>query len=124
MENPQSILVLDDEVGITRLTSAMLKMHKYDVIVFNNPIEALKETQESSISVAIVDFMMPEMSGNEFLKSFKKTHPKTPCIMLSAKKLSESERKELFELKVNFLSKPFKPRELLDAVSLALSKGS
>jgi DNA-binding response OmpR family regulator len=123
MTNP-NIIVVDDEVGITRITSSMLKMYKFPVEAFNNPEEALVNSKEKDISIAVVDYMMPEMQGNEFIRQFKLEHPNTHYIMLSAKKLNEEERKELFDNDVVFLAKPFKPRELIDAVNTALAKGA
>ena len=87
MATPAKILVLDDEVGITRITSAMLKMQRHTVTALNNPLEALELVKnDSGFELAVVDYMMPEMSGKDFITEVKKQYPSLKCIMLSAKK--------------------------------------
>jgi len=69
----------------------------------------------------IVDYLMPEMNGMQFLTEFRKQQPDAVCIMLSGhtdkKILTEAiNRLEIF----NFISKPWREYELKSAVTQAI----
>mgnify|MGYP005621924173 FL=1 len=113
----KKILVVDDEMTICLLLENFLS-EEYDVISFNDGINALEWLEGNLPDLIISDIEMPNMDGYEFLvqvrdRGFTKH---TPIIMLSAKSESK-ERIKCYKLGAqDYLTKPFNPEELEELV--------
>lgn len=114
-----SVFVLDDEGAITTLTRSALTMYNFEVTECNDPLAALEIVKSQSFDVILVDIMMPEMDGITFLKTIKEfpIDPRTRFVILSSKKLTPGEEKEIFGLGAVMLSKPFIPRVLVEKIT-------
>lgn len=119
-----SILVLDDDANITRLTRSVLSMSGYQVTESNAPPEALKIVQSQAFDLILVDIMMPEMDGVEFIRQSRKTttNAATRYAILSAKKLNQEDRREIYDLGAEIMAKPFMPNQLVDMITELLQK--
>jgi two-component system, OmpR family, phosphate regulon response regulator PhoB len=117
------IMVLDDQKDITRLTSFVLGKHGYEITVSNNPLEAFEVAKEKSFRLMIVDFMMPDMSGLEFIRQAKETETNAEAkfLVLTAKKINEHELRDIFDLGAEIMTKPFVPLKLVEKVSSILT---
>lgn len=80
-----NILVVDDEVNILTLFSAVLSKAGYKAIPARNGAEALDKYYEGNIDMIICDEMMPVMTGNELVKEIRKENQNIPIIMVTAK---------------------------------------
>jgi DNA-binding response OmpR family regulator len=69
----------------------------------------------------ITDHLMPVMSGSEFVRALRRTHPTLPVLVISG--LEEAER-EYSGLNVTFRMKPLLPDHLLETVRLLVNQGS
>ena len=71
----KQILLVDDEKDILFFYSECLKSNDYQIISFDNPIEALnyldKPENISSCSLIITDYKMPQMSGIDLIKKIR-----------------------------------------------------
>jgi len=117
-EAPIKILLVDDEPDFVELTSTMLGFYDYAVDTFSDPLvveEALKNTQ---YSIIVTDLMMPGMDGFELISIIRgmDNYKETPIIVLSAKTLSDEERKSLLQQEATLMVKPFEPQGLVDQV--------
>jgi two-component system, chemotaxis family, chemotaxis protein CheY len=114
-----SVFVLDDAEAITMLARSALTMYNFEVTESNHPIKALEIVKSKTFDVILVDIMMPEMDGITFLKTIKEfpVDPKTRFVVLSSKKLTPGEEKEIFGLGAVMLSKPFIPRVLVEKIT-------
>ncbi|MFA9424011.1 MAG: HD domain-containing phosphohydrolase [Sedimentibacter sp.] len=120
-----TILVVDDEIMITKTVAMLLKLRtKNEVITYNNPIDALSYVNENKeIDVIISDFLMPDMNGIEFLMEMKKLCPKTESILLTGYADKENAIKSINEAGVYYyLEKPWNNEELVKIVMNALEK--
>lgn len=118
------VLIVDDSGTIRRVVSASLRLLEgVEVVEASNGFEALRLLRERKIDLAIVDIHMPEMSGLQLL-GFMKSDPSLssiPVIILTTER-SEEDRKRGMELGANrYLTKPFKPRALVEVVRELLS---
>lgn len=113
------VMVLDDEQAITSLTRAVLTMHGYEVTEFNDPAEALAAARARKFDLFLVDILMPGMTGVEFLAETRKTemNGKSKFAILSAKRMNEDERREVFDLGAELMTKPFMPQKLVEKVN-------
>lgn len=82
------ILLVDDEKDVLALFDEYLTASGFNIISFDNPVNALEYFYENinNCSVVITDYRMPEMSGLEFLKKIreKDTALKIKTIIVSA----------------------------------------
>ncbi|MBL4890153.1 MAG: response regulator [Candidatus Lindowbacteria bacterium] len=112
------VLVLDDEEAITRLTDAVLTMHGFDVTESNDPLKALEMVKVRKFRLIMVDILMPGMTGIEFIRAARQTdmNCETKYAVLSAKRMNEEERREIFDLGAELMTKPFVPQRLVEKV--------
>lgn len=118
-----NILVADDEERMRRLVCDFLKKQGYNVIEAENGKQALDYfiEMEQSISLVILDVMMPIMDGWEVLQAIRK-FSKIPVIMLTAKS-SESDELLGFGFGADeYITKPFSPMILIARVQAVLKR--
>ncbi len=117
----KKVLVVDDEEHLTSLVKAYLIKDGYQVSIANNGREGLVTARRVNPDIIILDIMMPEMDGYEFLRSYR-TESDIPVIFLTAK-VDEQERVLGLELGADdYLAKPFYPRELISRVRAVLRR--
>lgn len=117
------ILVADDEERMRRLVSDFLKRQGYAVVEAENGEQAVDcfNAHGPSISLIILDVMMPYMDGWEVLRHIRR-HSKVPVIMLTAK---GTEADELFGFGLGadeYITKPFSPMILIARVQAVLKR--
>jgi len=122
----QTIMVVDDELMITKTLSLLLKMKtKQNIVTFNTPNEALfsQVLKSKKVDVIVSDFIMPEMNGIEFLMEVKKISPKTETILLTGYADKENAIRSINEVGVYYyLEKPWNNEELIKIINNALDK--
>ena len=106
------ILVVDDEERMRKLIRDFLKVRGYDVVEAGDGEEAVETFfSDKSISLILLDVMMPRMNGWEVLKEIRKVSS-VPIIMLTARG-EEQDELQGFKLGVDeYISKPFSPKIL------------
>lgn len=80
------ILIIDDEDHLRKLYSSTISERGYTVEVASNGIEGIDKMREFDPDLVVVDLIMPEMGGYEFLKTVKtdNTLKSCPILILSA----------------------------------------
>lgn len=113
------VLVLDDDEDITLLTRSALAMHGYEVTESNDPLQALKAVEARPFRLILVDIMMPQMDGVEFIRQAQQLRPDaaTRYAVLTAKRLDEEQRRAIFDLGAEIMTKPFIPVKLVERVA-------
>ena len=113
------VLVLDDDEDITLLARSVLTMHGYDVTECNDPLKALEIAKEKAFQLILADIMMPDMDGVAFIRAAKETDPNRDAkyAILTAKRLGEEDRREIFDLGAEIMTKPFIPSNLVEKVA-------
>jgi DNA-binding response OmpR family regulator len=111
----QTILIVDDEKRMVSLLQSYLTQEGYRVVTAYNGREALETAHAEKPDLVILDIMMPEMNGYEFMRAHR-AETETPIIMLTAKVEDDD---KVFGLELgadDYVTKPFKPRELMARV--------
>lgn len=117
-----TILIVDDENDIIEIISEYAKNLGYNVLTANNGSEALKIFKENNnIDLIILDIMIPDFDGYYVAKEIRKSK-NIPIIMLSAKSEVEDKLKGFEIGVVDYVTKPFSPRELMARVRVNLTK--
>jgi CheY-like chemotaxis protein len=114
----RKILLIDDERDFTELTGTLLDFHELSVDTVNDPLEAIKAAEKTHYDLIVTDIMMPNMNGFELIENLRRldNYRKTPIIVLTAKQLSDEERKILLRNDVHFQMKPFEPLGLVEQI--------
>ncbi len=117
----KTILVVDDEKRLVSLVESYLKQEGYRVITAFDGREALNVARRQSPDLIILDIMMPEMDGYEFIETYRRDRS-TPIILLTAR-VEEQEQVIGLELGADdYVTKPFRPRELMARVRAVLRR--
>jgi serine phosphatase RsbU (regulator of sigma subunit) len=79
-----TVLIVDDEdIVLTSLRTLLQLDTDYKVLTYLSPVEALQAIQKQPVDAVISDFLMPELSGLQFLSEVKKLYPTAPRILLT-----------------------------------------
>jgi DNA-binding NtrC family response regulator len=121
------ILLVDDEPNMLSALQRALRQSKplagAQIETFTNPFEALNRICVCEFDLVVSDFMMPEMSGGEFLQALKDVAPTTVRIMLSASTDFQTAMTAINEAQVfRFISKPWQQSELEQNILQALEE--
>ena len=121
--NP-TILVVEDEPAIQDLIQINLEMGGYRVLTHDNAESALKQVQLELPDLALLDWMLPGMSGIEFARKLKADNAtKTiPIIMLTARGDEFDKVRGLEVGADDYVTKPFSPRELNARIKAVLRR--
>lgn len=111
-----SILVLDDEPIVCKRLKPFFQKAGYEVEAFNQPAEALARVEQRSFDVVITDLKMQGMDGLAFLAKVKTLHPDTDVIVITGFATMETARESFRKGVFDFIAKPFKLAEILEAV--------
>ena len=115
------ILLVDDEIRLAHLVRGYLERDGYEVATAGNGREALLISREFDPDLIVLDLMMPEMDGWEFMRHLRRER-ETPGIMLTAR-VEENDRIAGLEMGADdYLTKPFSPRELVARVRAVLRR--
>jgi two-component system alkaline phosphatase synthesis response regulator PhoP len=118
---PKTILVVDDKANIRNMVRMCLESEGFRVAIAANGREALYAARQEKPDLILLDIMMPEMTGYEFLKTYRK-EKETPIILLTAK-LDETDKVLGLELGADdYITKPFSMKELVARINAVLRR--
>lgn len=117
------VLVVDDSPTIRRVVSQVLRQAGYDVSTAEDGDTGLAEARATSPDLILLDFIMPNMNGFQFVKLLDaEDHGRAPIVLMSTRtdSVPESALKNLGV--VDSITKPFSPDAILAVVSYCLDK--
>jgi len=117
----KTILVVDDEPRLVSLVEAYLSQEGFKVLSAGDGRDALFLARQQKPDLIVLDVMMPEMDGYEFMRLHRKER-ETPIILLTAK-VEADDRVLGLELGADdYVTKPFRPRELVARIRAVLRR--
>lgn len=117
----EEILVVDDEKEIADLVALYLENENYQVYKYYTAEEALACIQREKIDLALLDIMLPGMSGLEICRKIREKYT-FPVIMLTAKGEELDKITGLSLGADDYITKPFRPLELVARVKAQLRR--
>ncbi len=118
-----TILVIDDETSIRDTVNIFLENANFNTLIAGTGVEAMRylKKMRRAIHLVIVDDTLPDRLGHEMLDDIRKYSPDAAIILMSGS--SADDFSELLRgiARASFLPKPFRRKELLEAVSAALA---
>ena len=120
----KKILVVDDEVAVSGLVSALLERSGYTTITANRPEQAMLVLAENvDIDLVLSDVMMAEADGFSLLDKIGVEHPGTPVVMVTAVHDIQVATNAFRRGAIDYLLKPFGRTQLLSVVERAVEHG-
>ncbi|WP_242705650.1 response regulator transcription factor [Pontibacillus sp. ALD_SL1] len=117
----EKVLVVEDEIPISRVLQAYLKKENYDTMVAFTGEEALKQFRQDEPHVVILDVMLPDRDGWSVLEEVR-AESSCPVIMLTALGDVEYRLKGLNEGADDYIPKPFDANEVVARVRSILRR--
>jgi FixJ family two-component response regulator len=116
------IVVVDDDRSIRNAMQDLLSAAGYSTLAFGNPTNFLDSTVLASVACLVADMRMPGMTGLELHEHLAASGAGIPTVIITAHP-DELTREHAREAGVTcFLTKPFRPDELLECVRKAVEK--
>lgn len=118
------ILIIEDSPDILENTAEILELSNYNVYTATNGKDGVSQALATKPDLIICDIMMPELDGYGVLHMIQKNPDlqSTPFIFLTAKTEKEEVRKGMSLGADDYITKPFDPTELLNAIEGRLKK--
>ena len=113
------ILVIDDDVELTKALVSSISTLDHDVQSTNDPREGLKLIKEQNNDLVFLDLAMPEFSGVDIVNDLAKdgTIKEKKIVVMTASAVNDEELKEMMDLGVHsYLRKPVDIDALLDKI--------
>jgi DNA-binding response OmpR family regulator len=121
---PKKIVYIEDDLEMTYLIKMILERKGYEIISTNDGMEGFEVIEREKPDLVLLDLMMPNIDGWDIyhqLKSNENTN-QIPVIVISAKAQPIDKVLGIQIAKVNnYISKPFKPQELLESIESILN---
>ncbi|MFV8341360.1 hybrid sensor histidine kinase/response regulator [Flavobacterium sp. XS2P39] len=122
--NELTVIIIDDDPNLLKLTTEILKQNNYKVFPFNNASDALEATRTRSFDFIITDIQMPEIDGFLFLEKLKNSkesiYKNQPIIAVTGRTDLDLEvyKKAGF---TKVVKKPYAPKTLLNVINFIFS---
>jgi CheY-like chemotaxis protein/two-component sensor histidine kinase len=120
----ETILITEDDASIRTLLRVVLESFGYCVVTAEYGEDALEKFMENrdKIQLVILDMIMPKRNGKEVSEAIRKVNPGTKILYESGYTIDIIKTNELAEAGVDFIQKPFPPRDLLIKVREILDR--
>ncbi|MBU1171158.1 MAG: PAS domain S-box protein [Proteobacteria bacterium] len=122
----ETILLVEDEPAVLKMTTIMLKLLGYTVLVAATPSEALRLIEDHAIDIHLLftDVIMPEMNGRVLAKKLLAIYPHLKCLFMSGYTSDIIDQQDILDEGVQFIQKPFSKSDLANKVRSVLGQKS
>jgi len=117
-----AVYVVDDDPSVRTALERLLRSAGHDVTTFASALEFLDFARTDAPGCLLLDLKMPEVDGLELQDRLIKSGRAIPIIFITGHGTVPSSVQALKAGAMDFLEKPFKDQELLDAVSSGIEK--
>ena len=116
----KTILVVDDDESLRRITQLQLQEAGYSAITAANGDEALRRIEEDAPALVITDLKMPGISGLDLLKKVREQYPRTAVVMVTAFGTVQTAVAAMKAGAYDYITKPIDYEELMLMVNRAV----
>jgi PAS domain S-box-containing protein len=111
----ETILVAEDDASLRNLARLVLESFGYSVISAVDGEDAIMKFMENRdrINLVLLDMVMPKKNGKEVSEVIRKVSPRIKILFVSGYTMDIIKTKELTDADIDFIHKPFQPKELL-----------
>jgi two-component system NtrC family response regulator len=119
---PKSILVVDDDESLRRVTQLQLEEAGHPVLAASNGTDALAIIEEDPQALVITDLKMPGLSGMELLNKIRSSHPEITVVMITAFGTVQTAVEAMKAGAYDYITKPIDYEELALVVNRAMER--
>jgi two-component system NtrC family response regulator len=119
---PKSILVVDDDESLRRVTQLQLEEAGYPVLTASSGTQALSLIEEEPPALVITDLKMPGLSGLELLGQIRSSHPEITVLMITAFGTVQTAVEAMKAGAYDYITKPIDYEELVLVVNRAMER--
>ncbi len=118
-----TILLVEDDPGVRRLTARVLKRHGFEVLAAEHPGDACRivEAFSGQIDLVLTDVVMPHMSGPEFAEWMAKERPQAKVLYMSGYTEDVIADRGIKGRHLSILQKPFHASTLIESIRSVLN---
>jgi len=117
-----NILLVEDNEAIQQLNKELLEEEGYNVCLAMNLAEARESIKQSAPNLIVLDIMLPDGSGLDFLKELRRVGSDVPVLLLTALSESSDEVKGIREGGDDYVAKPYDSEVLLVRIEKLLNQ--
>jgi FixJ family two-component response regulator len=121
-EAPPTVVVIDDDPSVREALHSLLRSVGLRVELFGSVQEFLASKRPDGPSCLVLDIRLPGKSGLEFQEELRRANVKLPVIFITGHGDIQMSVRAMKAGAVEFLIKPFRDQELLDAIHLAIER--
>lgn len=115
------IFILEDDTNISSIIAFNIKAAGYEAVCESDGKAGLLRLQQGGFDLALLDVMLPSMSGFEVLSELRKTSD-IPVIILSARDTEDDKLEGLSLMADDYMTKPFSMKELIARIKVNLAR--
>jgi CheY-like chemotaxis protein len=121
----ETVLLVEDEPAILKMTRTMLERLGYAVLAASTPGEAIRLAREypGPIGLLMTDVIMPEMNGRDLAKNLLSLYPDLKRLFMSGYTADVIAHRGVLDEGVQFIQKPFSVKDLRKKLREALGDG-
>jgi len=120
MKKKTSILIVDDDTGMTETLSDILDDKGYDVASCGDGYQAIEMIKKKKFNFALIDIKMPGINGVETFKEVHRINPETKVIMMTAYSVEELVKEALDGGAFNVIHKPLDIQKIVNIIEKAV----
>ena len=124
MSSTAMVFVIDDDQSMRKSLERLLDAARYKVELFKSASEFLSRSAHAGPSCVIVDVQMPQLNGIDFQKALIEGGREEQLVFITGHGDVPMCAKAMKAGAVDFLPKPFKPKQLLESVERALTRSA
>lgn len=124
MASTAIVFVIDDDASVRKSLRRLLDAARYKVELFTSASEFLARSVHDGASCVVVDVRMPELNGIDFQKALIEGGREEQLVFITGHGDVPMCAKAMKAGAVDFLPKPFKPKQLLESVERALTRSA
>jgi FixJ family two-component response regulator len=117
-----TVLVVEDDESVRRALANLLQSVGLEVMLFGSAAEMLQSGLSASASCLVLDVRLPGLSGLDFQAELAKANTHIPIIFMSGHGDIPMTVRAMKGGAIDFLTKPFRDQDMLDAVSAAIER--
>ena len=123
--NGRTVLLVEDESAVMLAAARILTAQGYKVRVRSDPTDALQVLTDTAtqVDILVTDVVMPGLSGVELARRANELRPGLPVLYMSGYSQELAAHRGMLPAGANVVQKPFRRRDLLEAISRALADG-
>jgi formate/nitrite transporter len=111
------MLIIDDETLVLESCRKVFEAEAYDVVCTTSPKEGLRLASDTQFDVILCDWKMPGFDGMDVVEELDRRTPESAVVMISGYPAVERATEAMKRGAMDYVSKPFKPEEIIDVVN-------